>query len=129
MCKISPKLKLCTCAAKDPASLKHYWVLARPNNKEIVMLGEVMLPMYLDLETAQYNNRILLESLNERDCFDVALEIKNRDILQLHFTGPKQQLVYAFVFKMGKWNRAQYDPFASVDLIEKGKIKPALMQV
>lgn len=55
MCTISDKLKLCTCKAADVEALKHYWVLKKPVENGIIMIGTIMLPANIGVEIEKYN--------------------------------------------------------------------------
>lgn len=110
MCTISDKLKLCTCKTDDMEILKHYWVLKKPVESSIIMIGTIMPPANIGVEVEKYNVDTLTKQLNEGNCFDkdVMLIHGENYILELHFTCfPKlyaeNYLVYAFIYKNGKW--------------------------
>lgn len=132
MCKISDRLKLCTCKTEDVELLKNYWILYKYKKSNVFLMGEPMLPQYYEIgkETNEYNYNKLEELLNTRNCFDIDIEINNKDILELNFTysfsSEKIQqihLVYEFVYKNNKWRANEYDPF-DTNKLEKsnGKI-------
>src|SRR5436190_20218096 len=110
MCKVSDKLKLCTCKTKDVERLKHYWILKRHNGQENCIVGETLLPANIGEEADKINEQSILKMLNEGNCFDIKLQHKENDILELHFTfyaDPKKYFVmpwsgnylaYAFKF-------------------------------
>ncbi|MEJ7694025.1 hypothetical protein [Daejeonella sp.] len=122
MCKISSTLKLCTCATKDPYSLKNYWILQRPHSRDEMILGETVLPHFLADGVDQFNQDTLLILLNEGNCFDVILDHREKDTLELHLSCKEKNLVYAFDFKNGKWKLSEYDPFANHDEVKHGKV-------
>jgi hypothetical protein len=134
MCKISEKLKLCTCASPDIESLDHYWVLYRPGIQFEFMVGEIMPPYELKRDLNKVNRRTLLKLLNRGNCFDKDLVMEEGTILKLTFEVPEitRNLVeefmrtsfsYAFTFKKGKWKNYKIDSFGCT-LIEmkKGEI-------
>ena len=86
MCKISDKLKLCTCKAKDIYKLKHYWKLKKLNGSELIIVGEMILPVQIGEQAERYNITTLTKLLNAGTCFDVAPILQENDVLYLHFT-------------------------------------------
>lgn len=81
MCQISHTLKLCT--IKDPYSLKNFWILQCPHNRDEMTMGLAMLPHFLKEQDEQYNQKTLLNLLNEGNCFDVILNHREKDTLEL----------------------------------------------
>ena len=135
MCKISDKLKLCSCRTENVQRLKHYWVLNRPEDKDVFMLGDIVPPADIGERVEKYNIHSLRKQLNNGNCFDVNLVHQENDILELHFTCrqkpdidkptsyPGNYLVYAFVYKKGKWRKTSYDPFGNnISAVQVGKI-------
>jgi hypothetical protein len=128
MCKVSDKLKLCTCKAENVEKLKHYWVLNRYHRRNDCIMGEILPPPDIGEIVEKYNIGTLLKLLNEGNCFDTELQLKQNDILELHFTlNPEKYfgnyLAYAFVFKNNKWKVGDYDPFGNnMEEIQNGKI-------
>lgn len=114
MCKVSNKIKLCTCGVNSVSKLKHYWILHRYNKlKNNIIIGEFMLPYMIDEKILINNKAILLKRLNEADVFDVELFPKNKDRLQLTFTCPgadNQKITYGYSYKKGKWVEEDFDP-------------------
>lgn len=57
MCRVSGKLKLCTCSF-NPETAKHYWGFMRfhPGNA-MMILGEPMLPLGLKPEDEKFNRQ------------------------------------------------------------------------
>ena len=142
MCQVSDKIKLCSCKTKDVEQLKHYWVLNRPKNKDEVMLGDIIPPADIGEQLEKLNIHTLRTQLNNENCYDVVLLHEENDILELHFTctlQPKTEpmfheygnyLVYAFVFKKGKWRKTSYDPFGnSLSFVQAGKIKQRFVKL
>ena len=135
MCKVSDKLKLCSCKAKNVEELKHYWVLKRHNGENNCIVGEAILPANIGEAADKVNIKTLGQMLNSGNCFDIKLEHQENDILELHFTfnaDPEKYfmlpchgnyLAYAFVFKNNKWKKTDFDPFGeNLEDIQKGKI-------
>lgn len=86
MCKISDKLKLCTCKTKSVEQLKHYWILKRHNGQNNCIVGEAILPANIGEQADLINEKIILKMLNGDNCFDTELLHQENDILELHFT-------------------------------------------
>ena len=133
MCKVSDKIKLCTCGVNSVDQLKHYWILHRYNKlKNNIIIGEFMLPYMLDEKMLIYNKAMLLNRLSEADAFDLELSPKSKDRLQLTFTCPdtnEQQITYGYSFKKGKWVEEDFDPLEwswHHDEQKIGIINPAL---
>ena len=130
MCTISDKLKLCTCKADDVEILKHYWVLKKPVENDIFKKGTIIPPANIGGEIEKYNIDTLTQQLNDRSCFDkdVMLIHGENYILELHFTCfpelySENYLVYAFIYKNGKWIETKYDHFGNdLSKIQGGKI-------
>lgn len=135
MCKISNKLKLCTCKTKNVYTLKNFWVLHRlVKGKNEMVLGEIMLPYYNPLVDVKLNEKTLLSLLNEGNVFDFDIELKDKDLLHvaLKFEGDDwQHNDYGFEFKKGKWKNVDYDPLGWMWHHEEfmfGKIKNAIQK-
>jgi hypothetical protein len=129
MCKITNKIKFCTCKVTSTERLKHYWALHRRNkDKNDILMGLPHMPndwKELDFET----NKIILENrLNEGDVFDVSLVFKAKDQLEIVFNNHdyEKRLVYGFKYLKGKWNIFETDDFYLMgfcDEVAFGKIK------
>ena len=135
MCKISDKLKLCTCNTNNVEQLKHYWILRRPNGPNICLFGEAFLPANIGEQLDLINEKTILKMLNESNCFDKELQHQENDILEFHFSlnGDTKKhfmqpydsnyLIYAFKFQKGIWKKTCFDPFGqNLEDIQKGKI-------
>lgn len=135
MCKVSDKLKLCTCKTKNVERLKHYWILKRHNGQNNCIVGEAILPANIGEQANKINEKALLKMLNQGNCFDITLQHQENDILELHFTfyaDPEKYfmlpcngnyLAYAFKFKKDSWKKTYFDPFSeNLEDIQKGKI-------
>lgn len=128
MCKVSDKLKLCTCKAENVKKLKHYWVLNRYHRRSECAMGDIIPPPDIGEEAKNLNVQTLLKLLNERNCFDTEMHLHQKDVLELHFTlNPEKfygnHLTYAFVFKNNEWKVGDYDPFGNnMEEIQNGKI-------
>ena len=135
MCKVSNQLKLCSCNTKNVEKLNHYWILKRHNGENNCMIGEAILPANIGKAADNINIKSLEIMLNSGNCFDIALQHLENDILELHFTvHPDHEkylisrcdgnyLAYAFIFKNNKWKKTVFDPFGeNLEDIQKGKI-------
>ncbi|APG59329.1 hypothetical protein [Christiangramia salexigens] len=80
MCKISDKIKFCSCKLKKKDGYKHYWVHFRYNkNIEEFAMGEPVMPTYLMDSDFVINESTLLFRLNEPDAFDFQTNFKSKD--------------------------------------------------
>lgn len=104
------KLKLCACHALT-GNEQHYWVLHRyDRTMKNEIIGEAMLPSWLDPQDEACNKATLLRLLNEGDVFDKDLGIKNIDRLQFSFNLPdKYELYYGYEYRNGKWHKDFFD--------------------
>lgn len=135
MCLISSNLKLCTCKTKNVQQLKNYWVLQRPTDETISVIGEMILPVDIGEQADKLNQKTILKQLNNANCFDVEMLHQENDILTLTFsyTPPEElnnqlpfngdYLSYSFQFKKGKWKPSTYSHFDEpYPNIQQGKI-------
>jgi hypothetical protein len=84
MCIISEKIKFCTCTKTSVEKLKHYWILYRyTKGKEEFCMGEPMMPTSMRDLSFEENKSTILNRLNEPDAFDVSMEFKAKDILEI----------------------------------------------
>ena len=106
MCKVSDKIKFCTCGTKQVWKLKHYWVLYRYKRGQSPFIGEPVMPAWIDEDLDNLNISTLIKRLNEADAFDTDIAPKERDKLEIHFTTPRLQpghISYFFQYRRGKW--------------------------
>lgn len=122
MCKISDKLKLCTCA-EDIDEVAHTWSLYRYiKGREVLMIGEVVMPHFIDDKVDKLNKKALLELVNRPNIFDKPIELKSKDRLVLSFDcsalegkeeapSYESRIAYGFEYKSGVWIEKEYDFF------------------
>jgi hypothetical protein len=133
MCEISDKIKFCTCNGE---TLKHYWVLHRKiENRELYKyyLGSVVEPSKKEKHFFPINNKTLEKRLNEIDVFDVPMNFKNKDVLEIVINNKSKDyedcFTYAFQFNKGKWKSIEYDFFLLMNKFDEtvsGKMKNVL---
>lgn len=133
MCRVSEKIKFCTCSAPSIDSLKHYWVFYRKvKGKDIMVMGEPMSPYPINIADDQHNRNLLKLRVNEPDAFDIDLQPKTGDRLQVSFqcaNAVEGYLHYGFKFEKGKWIEKEFDYFDWMTHHEEdkfGKLNPAL---
>ena len=110
-------------------------MLNRPEKKDEYILGSIIPPADIGERIEKFNITMLRKQLNDGNCFDVDLSHQENDILELHFTCKLKAsidkttsdfgdyLVYAFVFKKGKWKKTSYDHFGNdLSQVQAGKI-------
>ncbi len=135
MCEVSDNIKFCTCSS-DVENLKHYWVLHRKskNLEEMqICVGTYIMPNEKAMGFLEINTKTLVKRLNEPDAFDVVLELKNKDILEVVLNNNSKnyedRITYAFEYKKGKWKSIEYDFFELMNEFEEtdaGKMKNVL---
>lgn len=129
MCKITTKIKLCTCKANSTEKLQQYWCLYRFNkNKNEMIVGEVILPNYLLDINYEVNKVVLEKRLNEADAFDMDLSFKPKDVLEIvcNNLDDAKRHVYSFKYKAKGWQLYEVDYFyimGHYDEFSFGKIK------
>jgi hypothetical protein len=112
MCIVSDKIKFCTCDTPIH-KLKNFWILHRfIKGKNILVIGEVMMPYHMDADIEENNRNLLLKRINEMDAFDIELNAKTGDLLQIGFAVDSgyQHLTYGFKYTGKKWKPESYDP-------------------
>jgi len=129
MCKITSKIKFCTCKASSNEKLQHYWCLYRFNkDKNEMIVGNVILPDYLLDINYEVNKVVLEKRLNEEDAFDVDLSFKPKDVLEIvcnNFNDSKRT-VHGFKYKGKRWQFYEIDDFyimGHYDVLSFGKMK------
>jgi len=133
MCKISNKLKLCTCSTPKE-KLKHYWALhSYSKDKDEMTVGEPYFPDDFTLIDHKYNKEVLTRLLNLENPFDRPIIPKAKDRLEFFFTcnefGTEEYITYGFEFKKDRWNNIEFDYFDycnHYDQVRYGKIVSAL---
>lgn len=131
MCTISDALKLCSYKAKSAHQLQNYWVLYRRNkNKNIMIVGEIILPSFEWFHPNEYktNYATLENSLNEGNVFDVPMEFKAKDVLELVFNNNDdfKRATYGFKYYKKQWIKSAQCPFTLAghfDELQFGTIK------
>ncbi len=110
MCKVSDKLRLCTCNAGGERPT-NYWEFYRfIKGKDTIVIGEIFLPAGIDTASELYNRATLISLLNESDPFDVELHPKAKDRLVLSFhVANEGRLNYGFEYRKKKWVEKEFD--------------------
>lgn len=131
MCKVSDKLKLCTCGVDDINELPHYWILYKYADKGIWRVGQPIFPAVIGERTETHNIDTLQKLLNDGNCFDFEVKLEENDRLVFTFTCVDNAnmmvsshrgnyLEYTFVWKNGAWIIGDWNPFR-INLDEKLK--------
>ena len=132
MCKVSDKIKFCTCGSvtKNTRKLKNYWVLNRLKTDGFeFVVGSFMLPNELS-ENFEINKKTILKRLKESDAFDIPISFQNDDTLVIYLNQNKKQemdgIIYSFEYQKGKWKYDQYNPLylgGSFNEVKSGKFE------
>lgn len=117
MCKVSNKIKFCTCINDNIVieELDNYWILYRRNKDKILrMVGMLLQPndinpnFFVNIET-------IMNRLTEDDSFDIPIEFKNGDCLLISLNNNLEKkgedMTYLFKYYRGQWKFIEYDPF------------------
>ncbi|WP_395063220.1 hypothetical protein [Flavobacterium sp.] len=129
MCQISNTIKFCTCKVKSTDSLQNYWAVYRRNKaKNIIIVGEVMLPSEWIEPNYKKNYTVLKNRINETDPFDIPINFKVGDFLEIVFNNNDydKRVVYGFKYSTSEWITNKNDAFelmGKFDKIHFGKIK------
>lgn len=110
MCQPQNTIRLCTCptAKRKPAQ---YWALHRPaRHKQFTIIGDLIPPVF-NTEIFAATEALLLDQLNNQNCFDVAVVLKEGDLLHLHFEWGTEQYDFYFQCSNGRWASTQADSF------------------
>ena len=131
MCKVSDKIKFCTCSSEDIEiyELENYWVLHRLKTEGFdLLIGSFMLPNE-DAENFEINKQTILKRLKDKDAFDIPISFNDDDNLVIYLnqnSGKEwEEIIYSFKFKLGEWEYEQYDPLelsGSYNKLKYGKI-------
>ena len=132
MCKPTNELKLCTC--KFGKSLPgNYWILHRFAPKELQMMGDPICNYDLNLTEAAAIGAFIFASINNADCFDKDLSIKNKDVLEIHIFHNDANYLYYYKFLKGNWIEAEQFNFFDIendyDAVSGGITKPEISDV
>lgn len=128
MCKITSKIKFCTCKVTSTENLQNYWCLYRFNKgKNEMIVGEVISPDLLTDLNYEVNKVILEKRLNEEDVFDMELTFKPKDVLEIVCKNIAfgRFDTYCFVYRNKKWKSSEIDDFELMgryDTVSFGKI-------
>lgn len=137
MCKVSDKIKFCTCANGDVEKLKHYWILYRFTKEEkAICIGSPLMPTYMNDFLFAENEAALLNRLNEPNAFDIPIKFKSKDQLEIVINNSKIRdfygtFTFSFQFKKNKWVVIESDSFEIMNHFDEekcGKIKNALIR-
>lgn len=132
MCKVSGKIKFCTCVDEnvDIEELNHYWVLHRYNkNKDLIVVGMPTLPQMFN-PMFDINEELMLNTLNSADAFDKNLDLKSGDRLEVvlcnHGRLNEETLYFNFKYTGTQWKPIEADAFelmTGFDQMGQGEIK------
>jgi len=133
MCTSTIKLKLCTCKFGKRLP-DNYWILHRFTTANEITIGEII----CDYNRSAIVDNVaiaafILASINNADCFDKDLFIKNADVLEIHIVYKDAKYLYYYKFLKGKWIKPEH--FNSFDIengyntVSEGITKPKISSV
>ncbi len=96
-------------------------------------MGSPMMPTSMIDLNFELNKSTLLARVNEPDAFDVPLQLKPKDLLEIvinnHSSNFEERLNYTFEYEKGKWIAVEPDPFKIMNEFDEeqfGKLKNAV---
>jgi hypothetical protein len=115
MCKISDKIKFCTCSdVENLAALGSYWILHQPDedNDEFV-IGTCAEPTSFTDPNFEFNEGVILERLNDGKAFDKPFEFVKNDRLEvvIKVDDVRGSFNYNFKYSGRKWKALAEDVF------------------
>ncbi|WP_452231778.1 hypothetical protein [Lacinutrix sp. MEBiC02595] len=117
MCKISDKIKFCTCIDDDIdiEEFNHYWVLHRYNkDKNDIVMGIPILPDHLH-PMFEINAQLLVSTLNTKGAFDTNIALRKGDRLEVilcnNAKDHNESLYYNFSYTGEIWKAIESDCF------------------
>ena len=137
MCKVSDKIKFCTCGSgiKDVRKLDNYWILYRYNQNDYQIIGEIIDGVIYTINLIQDNHELnketILNRLKETDAFDIPIKFEDFDILEIHLNHlqPSKELVYTFNYYDKEWDFNSNESISrdkSYDKLKFGNIDNAI---
>ena len=137
MCKVSDKIKFCTCGSgiKDVRKLDNYWILYRYNHNDDNLIDEIHdgIVLIKIIQNDELNKQTILNRLKEIDAFDVSIKFEVSDILEIHLNNlnPDKKLIYTFYRFGQEWDFNSFRSISrdkSYDKYKFGNIDNALEQ-
>ena len=130
MCKVSDKIKFCTCRnSVNIEELDNYWVLYKFNkDKNEMMMGMQILPTSFRDTNFVFNVSLILDRLNDGEAFDKPIAFNKKDRLEVVLKTDSNDDSYSYNFQFGgkKWKEVEEDPFELMnyyDQEKEGKVK------
>jgi hypothetical protein len=132
MCTPTNELKLCTC--KFGKSLPdNYWILHRFTTKDEQIMGSLICDYNHNITETAAIAAFIFASINNADCFDKDLSIKNKDVLEIHIFHNKANYLYYYKYVKGRWTEAEnfnaFDIENDYYAVSKGITKPEISTV
>ena len=116
MCKISDKIKFCTCSLDDIdiTELDNYWILYRQNENKFSSIIDGLFCLTVNLKYDEINKNTILNRLKEHDAFDKQIQFIDQDCLVIYLNkqSSSEELTYCFQFNEGVWEVVDYNPFS-----------------
>lgn len=137
MCKISDKIKFCTCGTENNnfEEFENYWILYRykyDNNLELIIDEDTIVGSFMisvNEEFDEINKTTILNRLKDPDAFDIDIQFKEEDCLVIFLNKNSFELVYCFNYLNAEWHIGIYDQLAlnvPNSLYRSGKLDDAI---
>jgi len=104
MCKVSNKIKFCTCENQFPLHLTHYWQIKK-RIKGTQVIGSTHFNN-LNHDLLVFNENAILNRLKENDCFDFDYNPEIDDKLNVSFLideKENERMEFNFVYTENGW--------------------------
>ncbi|HAP69436.1 MAG TPA: hypothetical protein DCR04_06880 [Flavobacteriales bacterium] len=135
MCKVSEKIKFCTCGdIQNIEELDDYWILHRFNkdkDEDDIMIGMLAPPTVFRDSNFEFNENAILERLNTGEAFDKPMNLEKRDRLEvvINMNDDDGSFSYNFQFYGRKWKAVKEDVLGLLeryDQNKRGKVEAGL---
>ena len=131
MCKISKKLKLCTCNNSEELGSETWSYYRLEEGKNLYLVGEIKWLRAMDPQKKRTQKSIICRMLNKSNCFDIEMQHKEGDILEIIFKVDDENMaIHRFLFSYNKWKTCHIDSFEisrQRNLIKQGNIVNGLI--
>lgn len=136
MCKISSKIKFCSCLG-DVYAFKHRWIHYRLSEwREDFILGINMFPTDMLDENFEVNYVTIENRLNEPDAYDLPMIFFEKDKLSVQLfckeSTKDHDFEYNYEYLNGKWSYIENYCFEyrnTFDEVNAGKIKSPFVKL
>jgi hypothetical protein len=136
MCKATSELKFCTCAVDEDEEPENYWMLySKKSNEDGLFTTTMGLVTWVEHDEVKKETlkAFIISSLNKENCFDIHLNILDRDVLEIGLCIAEEHYRYYLEYLNDKWQECgnDIDQFAIMDMydrVSEGITKPSIYE-